>query len=57
MLLAEITPRKQHIVLYNTGFNRYPNIMGGLGKFKTGKSCLYINKLTDVDLDVLLELL
>ncbi|MFL0356272.1 DUF1801 domain-containing protein [Erythrobacter sp. GH1-10] len=28
-----------------------------LGKYKTGKSCLYINKLADVDMDVLKELL
>jgi hypothetical protein len=27
-----------------------------LGKHKTGKSCLYINKLADVDLDVLEEI-
>ena len=31
--------------------------MKKLGKYKTGKSCLYINRLDDVDLDVLRELI
>lgn len=38
------------------GFDRYGELMGKLGKHKTGKSCLYINKLEDIDLEVLREL-
>lgn len=38
------------------GFERYEELMAKLGKHKVGKSCLYINKLVDVDLDVLKQL-
>jgi hypothetical protein len=52
------SPRKQNISLYiMTGFDRYDALMDKLGKFKTGKSCLYINKLADVDEDVLKDLI
>jgi hypothetical protein len=52
------SPRKQNISLYiMTGFDRYDELMDKLGKFKTGKSCLYINKLADVDEDVLKDLI
>lgn len=51
------SPRKQNLTLYiMPGFGRYPELMKKLGKHKTGKSCLYINKLDDVDLDILQEL-
>ncbi|MEZ4828776.1 MAG: DUF1801 domain-containing protein [Bacteroidia bacterium] len=51
------SPRKQNLTLYiMAGFDRYEEIMERLGKYKTGKSCLYINKLTDIDMDVLKEL-
>lgn len=43
--------------MYNNGFVRYPEIMEKLGKYKTGKSCLYINKLSDIDIDMLSELI
>ncbi len=39
-----------------TGFERYDELMSKLGKYKTGKSCLYVNRLEDVDLEVLREL-
>mgnify|MGYP000639814889 FL=1 len=39
------------------GFDSYPDLMAKLGKFKTGKSCLYIKKLSDVDTDVLRRLI
>jgi len=39
-----------------SGFDSYDELLGKLGKYKTGKSCLYINKLADVDLAVLKEL-
>ena len=55
--LAGFSPRKSSLVLYiMPGFSNYDDLMGRLGKHKTGKSCLYINKLADVDMDVLEEL-
>lgn len=52
------SPRKNALTLYiMTGFERYAELMGKLGKYKTGKSCLYINKLEDVDMDILRELI
>jgi hypothetical protein len=38
------------------GYKDFGNIMDRLGKHKLGKSCLYINKLADVDLNVVEEL-
>ena len=52
------SPRKTKLVLYIMGgFDSYDGIMERLGKYKTGKSCLYLNKLADVDEDVLRELI
>lgn len=51
------SPRKQNLTLYiMAGFDQYDELMARLGKHKTGKSCLYINKLADVDTAVLHEL-
>lgn len=51
------SPRKQNLTLYiMPGFDRYDALMKKLGKYKTGKSCLYINRLEDVDWSVLREL-
>jgi len=51
------SPRKANMSVYIIpGFAKYPVILGRLGKFKTGVSCLYINKLADIDLGVLEEL-
>jgi hypothetical protein len=51
------SPRKQNLTLYiMPGFDRYEELLSRLGKYKTGKSCLYIKRLVDVDLDVLSEL-
>lgn len=51
------SPRKTSLTLYiMPGFDRYDDLMQKLGKYKTGKSCLYINKLADVDMGVLKEL-
>ena len=48
------SPRKANLVLYiMPGFARHDALLDRLGKHKTGKSCLYINKLDDVDRDVL----
>lgn len=51
------SPRKGATVLYiMPGFLASDPLMKKLGKYKTGKSCLYINRLADVDKDVLREL-
>lgn len=51
------SPRAQNLTVYiMPGFERYPALMEKLGKHKTGKSCLYIKKLADVDVDILEEL-
>lgn len=48
------SPRKQNLSIYiMTGFEASDELLSRLGKHKTGKSCLYVNKLADVDLDVL----
>lgn len=52
------SPRKNDLTLYiMPGFERFPDLMSKLGKYKTGKSCLYIKKLADVDMDVLTNLI
>jgi hypothetical protein len=52
------SPRKQNMTLYiMTGFDGHQKLMDKLGKYKTGKSCLYIKKLEDVDEDVLRRLI
>lgn len=51
------SPRKAQLVLYIlTEDLRQSEQLARLGKHKTGKSCLYINKLTDVDMAVLEEM-
>lgn len=55
--LAGFSPRKSNLVVYiMSGFPRHAELMERLGKHRTGKSCLYINRLEDVDLNVLREL-
>ena len=39
------------------GFSEYDDLLDRLGKHTTGKSCLYVKRLSDIDLDVLRELL
>lgn len=51
------SPRKANLVVYiMPGYRDYGELMQKLGKHKLGKSCLYINKLADIDLAVLEEL-
>jgi hypothetical protein len=51
------SPRKQNLTLYfSGGFDRLDELLKKLGKYKTGKGCLYINKLEDVDLPALREI-
>lgn len=56
--LSAFSPRKQSLTLYMMpGFNDYRDLLGKLGKHKTSKACLYVNKLSDVDMDVLKQLI
>ncbi len=57
MLKVGFSPRKDALALY-IGANSSENldIISNLGKFKTGKSCLYVKKLNDINLDVLKEI-
>ena len=58
MLLTGFAPRKAALSLYIMGgHERYDELMAKLGKHRTGSSCVYINKLADVDLEVLRELI
>jgi hypothetical protein len=51
-------PRKQALTLYiMSGFSEYETLLAKLGKFTTGKACLYIKKLEDIDQDVLRKLI
>ncbi|NVJ96736.1 MAG: DUF1801 domain-containing protein [Alphaproteobacteria bacterium] len=57
-LQVGFSPRKANMVCYiMLGFSGYRELMDRLGKYKTGKSCLYINKLDDIDRAVLRELI
>jgi len=54
--LTGFSPRVQNLTLYIMGgFDN--EVLKKLGKYKTGKGCLYINKLEDVDVKVLSELI
>ena len=51
------SPRKENLTLYlMPGLDRYGQLLAKLGKHKRSKSCLHIRKLSDVDLQVLKEL-
>jgi Domain of unknown function (DU1801) len=54
MCMIGFSPRKQNFALYlMTGLAPYVEEFKKLGKYKTGKGCLYINKLSDIDSSVL----
>jgi hypothetical protein len=56
--LAGFSPRKQNLTLYiMSGFDGYDDLMQRLGKYKTGKACLYVKNLDDVDQGVLKQLI
>ena len=56
--LTGFSPRAQNLTLYiMPGFERYEALLKKLGKHKLGKSCLYINRLEDVDTSVLAKLI
>ncbi len=58
MPLAGFSPRKAAFSLYVfTGEQQHQHLLDGLGKFKMGKACIYVKKLSDIDLDRLKELM
>ena len=55
--LTGFSPRKQALSIYIiSGFSISPKLMEKLGKYKTGKSCLYVKKLDDIDRSMLAQL-
>ncbi|WP_121063423.1 DUF1801 domain-containing protein [Chachezhania antarctica] len=57
-LATGFSPRaKAHSIYIMPGYQDYGQILDRLGKHRTGKACLYVNKLADIDLDVLRELI
>lgn len=56
--LTAFSPRKAALTVYiMPGFSTYGSLLQRLGKYTTGSSCLYIKRLSDIDLDVLKELI
>jgi hypothetical protein len=56
--LIGFSPRKAAISLYvYTGASEHEHLLEGLGKFKMGKACIYIKKLSDIDQDALRRLM
>lgn len=57
-LATGFSPRKSNLSIYiMPGYQDYSAILNHLGKHKLGKSCLYVNKLGDIDLNVLRQLI
>lgn len=57
-MLTGFSPRKRDLTLYiMSGFEAHPEIVGRLGKFRTGRSCLYVKRLSDIDVEVLQQLI
>ena len=56
MCRVAFSPRSANLVLYVGGFPEYEALLANLGKHKRSKACLYINKLAEVDGEVLDEI-
>ena len=57
-LATGFSPRKSNLSIYiMPGYGDFSDILKNLGKHKLGKSCVYVNKLADIDLDVLAQLI
>jgi len=53
-MVVGFAPRKANLTLYLMGgIHRHPALLERLGKHKTGKGCLYVKRLADVDVGVL----
>ncbi|TRW14163.1 DUF1801 domain-containing protein [Glacieibacterium frigidum] len=57
MCRVGFSPRAANLVLYVGSFPELDSLLGRLGKFKGSKSCLYVNKLADIDLAVLEDII
>ena len=58
MPMTGFSPRKRNLSLYiMDGFDEYEPLLQKLGKHRVGVSCLYVNKLADVDMETLRELI
>ena len=56
--LVGFSPRKDVLSLYVfTGMEEHRPLLDGLGKFKAGKGCIYVKKLSDIDQDVLRKIM
>lgn len=56
--ITGFSPRKKDLTLYiMVGYERYGELMEKLGKHSTGKSCLYIKKLSDIHIPTLKKLI
>lgn len=56
--ITGFSPRKQNLTVYiMSGFSMYADLMKKLGTYKTSGSCLYLNRLADVDEALLMELI
>ncbi len=56
-MITGFAPRKANLVVYvMPGFSQYGDLLAKLGKYKTGSSCLYLGRLSNVDLKVLRKL-
>lgn len=57
-LVTGFSPRKQNLTLYiMDGFDRHHGLLKKLGKHKLGKCCLYLNSLSDIDVNTLKKLI
>lgn len=57
-MITGFSPRKKDLTLYiMMGFDKHPEMMKQLGKHSTGKSCLYIKRLSDIDVPTLKKLI
>lgn len=58
MMLTGFSPRKQNIVVYiMNGCKKYKARLKAMGPHKTGKSCLYIKNLQDINMEILKEII
>ncbi len=58
MILVGFSPRKQNLTIYNMGsVEQHEDLLKKLGKYTTGKGCLYIKRLDDIDLPMLKRLI
>ncbi|MEQ1863399.1 MAG: DUF1801 domain-containing protein [Micropepsaceae bacterium] len=55
--IVGLSPRKQNLTVYiMPGFDEFGDLLAKLGKHSTGKSCLYIRRLSDIDLPTLTKI-